>query len=215
MRSATTKQASSNKSQTPALPAVPAKPYELTEREHAAVENLKTRRGASKPAPRLKMATSPNGLLMSLDHPDSRIGSGLLQEALGVADHDALMGLLDQIVNFSTTGKQPNEAAINSALAMVKGIEPRDTVEAMLAVQMAAVHFATMTFARRLNQIENIQQQDSAANAFNKLARTFTTQMEALNRHRGKGEQKMTVEHVHVHAGGQAIVTGNVQGGGH
>jgi hypothetical protein len=30
--------------------------------------------------------------------------------------------------------------------------------------------------------------------------------LEALNRHRGKGQQKVTVEHVHVHAGGQAVV---------
>jgi hypothetical protein len=37
--------------------------------------------------------------------------------------------------------------------------------------------------------------------------------LEALNRHRGKGQQKVTVEHVHVHEGGQAIV-GNVEGGG-
>jgi len=34
-----------------------------------------------------------------------------------------------------------------------------------------------------------------------------------LNRHRGKGQQKMTVEHVHVHEGGQAIV-GNIEAGG-
>jgi hypothetical protein len=27
-----------------------------------------------------------------------------------------------------------------------------------------------------------------------------------LNGHRGKGQQKVTVEHVHVHSGGQAIV---------
>jgi hypothetical protein len=34
----------------------------------------------------------------------------------------------------------------------------------------------------------------------------------ALNRHRGKGgQQKVTVEHVHVHAGGQAVV-GVVEG---
>jgi hypothetical protein len=33
------------------------------------------------------------------------------------------------------------------------------------------------------------------------------------NRYRGKGEQKVTVEHVHVHAGGQAIV-GNVNPAG-
>ena len=39
--------------------------------------------------------------------------------------------------------------------------------------------------------------------------------LDALNRHRGKGAQKVTVEHVHVHEGDQAIV-GNVEnpGGG-
>jgi hypothetical protein len=40
----------------------------------------------------------------------------------------------------------------------------------------------------------------------NKLSRTYATLLEALNRHRGKGQQKVTVEHVHVHAGGQAVV---------
>jgi hypothetical protein len=29
---------------------------------------------------------------------------------------------------------------------------------------------------------------------------------DTLNRHRGKAQQKVTVEHVHVHSGGQAIV---------
>ena len=85
-------------------------------------------------------------------------------------------------------------------------------MEAMLAAQMAAVHNATMTFARRLNHVDNIQQQDSAERAFNRLGRTFTTQMEALKRYRTSGQQKMTVEHVHVHEGGQAIV-GTVEGG--
>jgi hypothetical protein len=35
-------------------------------------------------------------------------------------------------------------------LSIIKGIEPRDQTEAMLAAQMAAVHMASMTFARRL-----------------------------------------------------------------
>ena len=43
----------------------------------------------------------------------------------------------------------------------------------------------------------------------NKLTRTYAAQMEALNRYRGKGQQKMTVEHVHINSGGQAII-GNV-----
>ena len=38
-------------------------------------------------------------------------------------------------------------------LSVVKGVEPRDQVEAMLAAQMAAVHTATMTFAGRLAHV--------------------------------------------------------------
>src|SRR5829696_8951290 len=86
----------------------------------------------------------------------------------------------------------------------------------MLAAQMAAVHMATMTFARRLNHVDSIPQQDSAERAFNKLARTFASQMEALKRYRTGGEQKVTVQHVTVNEGGQAVV-GNVShapGGG-
>jgi hypothetical protein len=74
-------------------------------------------------------------------------------------------------------------------LSLVKGVEPRDQVEAMIAAQMAAVHMATMTFACRLAHVENIPQQDSSERAFNKLARTFTAQVEALaipNRGRAK-----------------------------
>ena len=71
-------------------------------------------------------------------------------------------------------------------------------------------HKATMTFARRLNHVENIPQQDSAERAFNKLARTFVSQVETLKRYRG-GEQTMHIGSVTVSDGGQAIV-GNVSG---
>ncbi|MEH6648333.1 hypothetical protein [Sulfitobacter sp.] len=47
---------------------------------------------------------------------------------------------------------------------------------------------------------------------FNKLARTYTAQMEALRKHRNGGRQTVTVQHVNVENGGQAIV-GNVQTG--
>ena len=50
-------------------------------------------------------------------------------------------------------------------------------------------------------------------NQANKLSRTCAALTEALDRHRGKGQQRITVEHVNVHAGGQAIV-GAVTAGG-
>ena len=83
----------------------------------------------------------------------------------------------------------------------------------MLATQMALVHLATMTFTRRLAHVDNIQQQDSAQNALNKLMRIWRNKMETLKRYRSGAQQTVKVEHVHVHEGGQAIV-GNVETGG-
>jgi hypothetical protein len=94
-------------------------------------------------------------------------------------------------------------------LAVIEGIEPRDQIEAMLAAQMAAVHMASMMFARRLAHVDDIPQQDSAERAFNKLMRTFAAQVPALKEYRSKGEQKMTIQHLHFGEEGQAIV-GNV-----
>jgi hypothetical protein len=64
----------------------------------------------------------------------------------------------------------------------------------------------TLDCTMRLANGDTIQQQDSAERALNKLSRTFATQMEALKRYRAGDQQKVTVEHVDVHEGGQAIV---------
>jgi hypothetical protein len=180
-----------------------AKPYESTP---ADAEALKAYRVAqAKRGPRLKVTASA----VKIDHPDPTFGHLSLLKAVGSSDSDFLDGLTKQLVNAGSHGSAADEDGINFMLAVVKGIEPRDQIEAMLAAQMAAVHMATMTFARRLAHVDNLPQQDSAQNAFNKLARTFAAQAEALKRYRSGGEQKMTVQHVHVAEGGQAIV-GNV-----
>ena len=91
-------------------------------------------------------------------------------------------------------------------MAAVTGIGARDETEGMLATQMVATHFAAISALRRLKGAETFHQHDSNGNLAVKLLRTFTLQIEALQRYRGKGQQKVTVEHVHVNAGGQAIV---------
>jgi hypothetical protein len=119
------------------------------------------------------------------------------------------VGLLTQLANASSKGGEADESGLNFMLSVIKAIEPKDEVETMIAAQMAAIHVATMTFARRLSNVENIPQQDSAERALNKLARTFAAQVEALKRYRTGGEQKVTVQHVTVSDNAQAIV-GNV-----
>lgn len=185
-----------------------AKPeYKRTPREAQALG--KFQRGHAEGAPRLKAIKSGDRSRLVPDHPDGTTGYILLMEALGTTDLDFLNSVLGQLANVGSPGRDVDEQGTNFMLSVIKGIRPRDQIEAMLAAQMAAVHTATMTFARRLGHVENILQQDSAERAFNKLARTFTTQMEALKRYRTGGEQKVTVQHVTVGEGGQAIV-GNV-----
>jgi hypothetical protein len=87
------------------------------------------------------------------------------------------------------------------------GIAPRDELEGMMAAQLVACHSAAMECYRRAMIDEQTFEgrKENLAQA-NKLSRTYATLLETLNRHRGKGQQKVTVEHVHVHSGGQAIV---------
>ena len=66
-----------------------------------------------------------------------------------------------------------------------------------------------MRMMQRLANADNIPRLDSTERALNKLARTFAAQVEALKRYRTGGEQTVTVQHVSVSDGGQAIV-GNV-----
>jgi hypothetical protein len=191
----------------------PAKPYEPSRQERSALEASFDRQRKRKPAPSMKVSLKDDMATLSVEHIDERIGNTLLMEALGTADLDFLNGLLRQVTNLTTKSREVDELGLNFMLAVVRGIEPQDQLETMLAAQMAAIHNATMTFARRLNHVETIPQQDSAERALNKLARTFAMQMETLKKYRTGGEQKVTVQHVTVSDNAQAIV-GNVSAGG-
>jgi hypothetical protein len=182
-------------------------PYRLTAMEAEAVHAYEASRATC--GPRLKVKSDGRkAARLGPDHPDEAIGTAALMQAIGTTDLAFYDGLIGHLVTASQD-RGPSERGANFMLSVVKGIKPRDQVEAMLAAQMAAVHMASMTFAKRLAHVENIPQQDSAERAFNKLTRTFAAQMSALKDYRLRGEQKMTVQHVHVADGGQAIV-GNV-----
>jgi hypothetical protein len=67
------------------------------------------------------------------------VGQFILTEALGAEDPYFLNGLLGQLANAGTQGRDVEEHGINFMLAVVKGVEPKDQVEAMLAAQMSGV----------------------------------------------------------------------------
>src|SRR6202162_412951 len=108
-------------------------------------------------------------------------------------------------------GKNSNEderkKQVSATIAGLIGINPSDELEGMLAAHLVGCHNASMECYRRAmigeQTFEGRRENLSQAN---KLSRTYSTLLEALNHHRGKGQQKVTVEHVHVHSGGQAVV---------
>ena len=156
-------------------------------------------------APRIKLLSHG----FSIDHPDPEIGEQLMVNAMGVADREAMHGILRQLVKASVSGESPDEVNLSFMISMVKSIKPRDAVEAMLVAQMVSVHVMAMRCAHHLANADDLAQHDSAARALGRLARTFPAQIEALNRYRSHGEPAITVQNVSVGDGGKAIV-GNV-----
>ena len=111
---------------------------------------------------------------------------------------------------------QERDRQLSATLAALTGIAPKDELEGMMAAQLIAAHNASMECYRRaMIGDQPFEGRRENLNQANKLSRTWATLLDALNKHRGKGQQKVTVEHVHVHAGGQAVVgTVERQGGG-
>ncbi len=191
---------------------VQPKPYVPTEQESAAAQRILDRKKNRPPSPKFKIEYNGTVTNIEADHACPSSNFVLLADALSTGNLRFANGLLSQIANVAQSGPQLTASDLNFMLATIHEIGPKDPTETLLALQMAAVHNAVMVAARRLNHVENIPQQDSANNMLNKLARTYTSQIEALKKHRSTGEQNIRVQHVNVNAG-QAIV-GITQGGG-
>ena len=146
-----------------------------------------------------------------------QVDSSYCQKVTGSLSKDFSERLMMQTIGavYSFDDELRDNNSYVACLDAMKVINPKDEVEGMLASQMVTVHNAAMEcFRRAMISSQNFDSIQMCLNQANKLTRSYTSLMDALNRYRGKNvsEQKMTVEHVHVHDGGQAIV-GNVNGG--
>jgi hypothetical protein len=104
---------------------------------------------------------------------------------------------------------------VNAAISVFTEMKPKDSVEAMIITQMISVHeMALLSSERALITEQPDEFVGKNINRAAKLCRTYASLVEALNKHRTKGQQKITVQHVNVENGGQAIVGDVNQGGG-
>ena len=126
--------------------------------------------------------------------------------------------LVNQVVNslwLKHSDSEERARQINAAITAMLGTKPRDELEGMLNAQLIASHNAAMECYRRAMLAEQtFEARRENLNQANKLSRTYAALTDALDRHRGKGQQRITVEHVNVHAGGRAIVGAVTPGDG-
>ena len=134
-----------------------------------------------------------------------------LAELSGSADGPFSTTLLNQVCNSIFLGEDPEEETrdryYHAAFVAQRGLKPADEAEGMLAAHIVAVHFTAMECLRRAalpNQ--TFEGRNMALKHAARLSQLFADLLGTMQKLRGKGQQKVTVEHVHVNEGGQAIV---------
>jgi hypothetical protein len=166
---------------------------------HEAVTQDRTQR-----SPTMRL-TEPDGALAPFTD-DVALWRARIAAALGVRDLELQAHLIVQVASVFWKGAVDTNA--NAAIALIRDIAPKNGIEALVAVQMVAVHNTALEQLRRaLLPDQPAEFIDSLSNRATRLLRLFVDQVEALDRLRGGGaRQTVRVERVTVEAGGQAVV---------
>jgi hypothetical protein len=106
--------------------------YTLSAQERAVLVEHRDRREAKR-TPRLTLRTDDQQVYFSNNHPRPEFGVAHLERAIGTADSDFFNGLIARLAGAYSQGAKPNEDALNFAFSVIKGNEPRDQNEALLA----------------------------------------------------------------------------------
>jgi hypothetical protein len=133
--------------------------------------------------------------------------------ATGTASEDYGRMILGQTVSGFFHGNQYDVTTItNATQEALLAMDPADVYEGMLCSHLLVLHDHCMRYMS-ICAIPGKTQQviDMYTNMAMKLMRMYNETLDVLNRHRRKGEQKVTVQHVNVNNGGQAVVTGQLK----
>jgi len=99
------------------------------------------------------------------------------------------------------------EMGIDAAIT----VEARNSLEKMLAHQMAAAHRMAMSMVARNNDRLAPAESARLANTAGRLMQVFQSGLQTLHKIRTGGKQVMVVQRVQVSEGGQAVVAGQIK----
>jgi hypothetical protein len=146
-----------------------------------------------------------NGLLDAFDKVSGVPPGGRLMER--VVLHLSSLLVSDKAWNPSEKPSEDTNERMRLMTAYLSEIGPTTGVQTMLAVQMIGVHEAAVKALVMTKSAQDVVIQEAIFLRATRLMRLFNEQLEAMAKLKGTaGQQKVIVEHVHVHQGGQAVV---------
>jgi hypothetical protein len=133
---------------------------------------------------------------------------GPTEGALGTTSSDFVNATLVQIQNAS---RMPSggisEMSVNAVLAFIEAAQPKNEIEAALAIQMACTHAVTMAVLSRAGGAYGGDRHVAImASAGARLLKAFAAQVETMRRLRQGGTQVIRVERIEVSDTAQAVI---------
>lgn len=101
---------------------------------------------------------------------------------------------------------------VREGVAFIQALNPTNATEATLGLHMWMTHCATAKLSRLMHRADLLPQLTTYGHLLNKSARTFTAQVETLQKLRTGGKQQVEVRYVYVDARTQTVI--NEGGGG-
>ena len=146
-----------------------------------------------------RLGISPTGYIVPDTLDEHEDWYGRLSLILKTDDEFLIFRYLNDLLKIeNNTPAVDRSKNVNAHLAFIAEMRPSDHVEIQLILQMIATH------SKAISSLSSDKEKDQKSAA--RLLSLYNRQVEALNRYRKKGLQKIIVERVTVQNGGQAIV---------
>ena len=124
-----------------------------------------------------------------------------------------LRELMDMIWVPPSASAEERNALLVKAIDMFNDFKVEDGIEGMMAVQMIGTHHAIVEcLGRAMIPDQPLSAHKVYLSQAERLMGLYARHLAAPDKHRGRGQQNITVKHVNVASGGQAIV-GNIDTG--
>lgn len=202
--------------------AAPTVKRSLTAHEQALIERLK-HRGFVETSPMFRVSKQNQEKIEPAWDDNLKQGDAInhmnakITGATGTTNQTVAFHLLALAGEASIAGKDTVEGTaskLDKIAQSMASLSPQDEYEGQLVAQLVVLHQHAMTWLGKAASTERVDFANVYVNAASKLLTRHHETLEALLKYRRRGEQRVHVEHVHVHGGGQAIVGAVTTGGG-